>query len=169
MLLGWWSARIYTSEGSARTFADEYLNLQNEAKNHQNKTSVAACSVWRSQVALSNTNKSPCLVVCVCSIPSQSPESLDITSQSLVVIESQNHRMAWVEKDHSDHPVSTPCYVQGCQPPDQAAQITRSEFACDQRLCIATVSQWDTVSPWVAIFQWSELHPKVPQWIIVIP
>ena len=35
---------------------------------------------------------------------------------------SQNHRMAWVEKDHSDHPVSTPCYVQGRQPPDQAAQ-----------------------------------------------
>jgi len=30
--------------------------------------------------------------------------------------------MAWVEKDHSDHWVSTPCYVQGCQPPDQAAQ-----------------------------------------------
>ena len=30
--------------------------------------------------------------------------------------------MAWVEKDHNDHPVSTPCYVQGCQPPDQAAQ-----------------------------------------------
>ena len=31
-------------------------------------------------------------------------------------------RMAWVEKDHSAHPVPTPCYVQGCQPPDQAAQ-----------------------------------------------
>ena len=30
--------------------------------------------------------------------------------------------MAWVEKDHSDHPVPTPCYVQGHQPPDQAAQ-----------------------------------------------
>ena len=30
--------------------------------------------------------------------------------------------MAWVEKDHNDHPVSTPCCVQGCQPPDQAAQ-----------------------------------------------
>jgi len=30
--------------------------------------------------------------------------------------------MAWVEKDHSDHVVSTPCYVQGRQPPDQAAQ-----------------------------------------------
>ena len=30
--------------------------------------------------------------------------------------------MAWVEKDHNDHPVSTPCYVQGRQPPDQAAQ-----------------------------------------------
>ena len=33
-----------------------------------------------------------------------------------------NHRMAWVEKDHNDHRVSTPCYVQGHQPPDQAAQ-----------------------------------------------
>jgi len=35
---------------------------------------------------------------------------------------SWNHRMAWVEKDHSAHPVSTPCYVQGRQPADQAAQ-----------------------------------------------
>jgi len=34
----------------------------------------------------------------------------------------QNHRMAWVEKDHNDHLVSTPCYVQGHHPPDQAAQ-----------------------------------------------
>jgi len=32
------------------------------------------------------------------------------------------HRMAWVEKDHNDHPVSTPCCVQGHQPPDQSAQ-----------------------------------------------
>jgi len=36
--------------------------------------------------------------------------------------ELQNYRMAWVEKDHNDHPVSTPCYVQGHQPPHQAAQ-----------------------------------------------
>jgi len=27
--------------------------------------------------------------------------------------------MAWVEKDHNDHLGSTPCYVQGHQPPDQ--------------------------------------------------
>ena len=27
-----------------------------------------------------------------------------------------------VEKDHNAHPVPTPCYVQGHQPPDQAAQ-----------------------------------------------
>jgi len=32
------------------------------------------------------------------------------------------HRMAWVEKDHSDHLVSAPCYVQGRQPAAQAAQ-----------------------------------------------
>jgi len=38
------------------------------------------------------------------------------------IIESQRHRMAWVEKDHSAHIVSAPCYVQGHQPPDQAAQ-----------------------------------------------
>jgi len=38
------------------------------------------------------------------------------------VIESQSHRMAWVEKDHDAHPVPTLCYVQGRQPPDQAAQ-----------------------------------------------
>ena len=30
--------------------------------------------------------------------------------------------MAWVEKDHNDHPVPTPCCVQGRQPADQAAQ-----------------------------------------------
>ena len=30
--------------------------------------------------------------------------------------------MAWVETDHSDHRVSTPCYVQGRQLLDQAAQ-----------------------------------------------
>jgi len=30
--------------------------------------------------------------------------------------------VAWVEKDHNNHGVSTPCYVQGHQPPDQAAQ-----------------------------------------------
>ena len=30
--------------------------------------------------------------------------------------------MAWIEKDHNDHVVSTPCYGQGCQPADQAAQ-----------------------------------------------
>jgi len=35
---------------------------------------------------------------------------------------SQNHRLAWVEKHHNDHPVPTPCYVQGRQPPGQAAQ-----------------------------------------------
>ena len=38
------------------------------------------------------------------------------------IIESWNHRVAWIEKDHKDHRVSTPCYVQGCQPLDQAAQ-----------------------------------------------
>jgi len=30
--------------------------------------------------------------------------------------------MAWVEKDHNDHLIPNPCYVQGRQPPDQAAQ-----------------------------------------------
>ena len=30
--------------------------------------------------------------------------------------------MAWIEKDYNDHLVSTPCYVQGCQQLDQAAQ-----------------------------------------------
>ena len=35
---------------------------------------------------------------------------------------SKNHRMAWVEKDHSVHLIPTPCYVLDHQPPDQAAQ-----------------------------------------------
>jgi len=30
--------------------------------------------------------------------------------------------MAWVEKEHNDHIVPTPCYVHGHQPADQAAQ-----------------------------------------------
>jgi len=30
--------------------------------------------------------------------------------------------MAWVAKAHNAHPVPTPCYVQGHQPADQAAQ-----------------------------------------------
>ena len=30
--------------------------------------------------------------------------------------------MAWVAKEHSAHPVPTPCYVQGRQPAAQAAQ-----------------------------------------------
>jgi len=30
--------------------------------------------------------------------------------------------MAWVIEDHSDHLVPSPCYVQGGQPADQAAQ-----------------------------------------------
>ena len=30
--------------------------------------------------------------------------------------------MAWVEKDHNAHLVPNPRYVQGRQPPDQAAQ-----------------------------------------------
>jgi len=30
--------------------------------------------------------------------------------------------MACLKNDHNDHLVPTPCYVQGCQPPDLAAQ-----------------------------------------------
>jgi len=30
--------------------------------------------------------------------------------------------MAWVEKDHNDHPLLTPLLCAGCQPLDQAAQ-----------------------------------------------
>jgi len=50
------------------------------------------------------------------------------------LLESQTHRMAWVEKDHSAHPVPTPCYVQGRQPPNQAAQshmITFMKLSCN--------------------------------------
>ena len=35
--------------------------------------------------------------------------------------------MAWVEKDHNDHLVSTQCYVQDCQPLDQATQSQRAQ------------------------------------------
>ena len=41
--------------------------------------------------------------------------------------------LAWVEKDHNDHLVSTPCYVQGHQPLDQAAQShNRPSLECLQ-------------------------------------
>ena len=43
------------------------------------------------------------------------------------------HRMAWVEKDHN--PVPTPCYVQGRQPPDQAAQCHIQPGYSQRPLC----------------------------------
>ena len=36
-----------------------------------------------------------------------------------------NHRVAWVAENQKGHLVPTPCYVQGRQPPDQAAQSHR--------------------------------------------
>jgi len=39
-----------------------------------------------------------------------------------VSIESWNRRMAWGVKARNDHLASTPCYVQGHQPLDKAAQ-----------------------------------------------
>jgi len=45
--------------------------------------------------------------------------------------------MAWVEKDHSDHPVSTPCYVQGRQPADQAATTTAKTPQRQSQPCCA--------------------------------
>jgi len=46
----------------------------------------------------------------------------DEHTESHRITESQNHRMAWVEKDHSAHVVPPPCCVLGCQPAAQAAQ-----------------------------------------------
>ena len=52
------------------------------------------------------------------------------------ITESLNHRMAWVEKDHNDHLVSTPCYVQGHPPLDQAAHSHIQPGICStNRLC----------------------------------
>jgi len=56
--------------------------------------------------------------------------------------------MAWVEKDHNAHPVPTPCYVQGHQPADQAAQshiqlgsyFTRITASCRERAFIRPVT-----------------------------
>jgi len=53
-----------------------------------------------------------------CQILPYAKESLGFCKSVCV----QHPRMAWVEKDHNAHPVPTPCYVQGCQPADQAAQ-----------------------------------------------
>ena len=43
-------------------------------------------------------------------------------SHSVTVIESQNYRMVWVERDLCDHLVPTPCYRQGHLPLGQGAQ-----------------------------------------------
>jgi len=45
-----------------------------------------------------------------------------VVGECMRKLEELNHRMAWVEKDRKGHLVSTPCYVQGHQPPDQAVQ-----------------------------------------------
>jgi len=44
------------------------------------------------------------------------------TEVPIKFVDLQNHRMAWVEKDHNDHLVSTPLLCAGSPPPDQAAQ-----------------------------------------------
>ena len=36
-----------------------------------------------------------------------------VVGECMRKLEELNHRMAWVEKDHKGHLVSTPCYVQG--------------------------------------------------------
>jgi len=54
--------------------------------------------------------------------PQLSPGKAQLKRACLCAGSRGDHRMAWVEKDHSDHVVSTPCYVQGHQSPDQAAQ-----------------------------------------------
>jgi len=38
--------------------------------------------------------------------------------------------MAWVEKDHNDHLISTPYHKQGCQPLDQATQSIKKVNKC---------------------------------------
>ena len=62
---------------------------------------------------------------------------------TLEVFFNLNHRMAWVEKDHNAHLVLTPCYVQGDQPADQAAQShIQPGFECPQG--------WGMLSPGAA-------------------
>jgi len=49
--------------------------------------------------------------------------------------------MAWVAKEHSAHPVPTPCYVQGRQPAAQAAQShIQPDLECLQRRSIHNLS-----------------------------
>ena len=56
--------------------------------------------------------------------------------------------MAWAGKDHNDHLVPTPCYVQGRQPAAQAAHShIQPGLECLQHTCLETVSEskqsWD--------------------------
>ena len=53
---------------------------------------------------------------------SVSPRFLSMQETAAFVFPGDHHRMALVEKNHSAHLVPTPCYVQGRQPADQAAQ-----------------------------------------------
>jgi len=76
--------------------------------------------------------------------------------------------MAWVEKDHSAHPVPTPCYVQGHQPQGQAAQShVQSGLECLQGQGIhSLLGQPAPLLPWsehqkkLLSFLW-RLHSKI--------
>ena len=69
---------------------------------------------WRNQSLLFHLS--------YCLHSSTTPQRQTLAGMHFGIIESQYHRMAWVEKDHNAHPVPTPCYVQGHQPAAQAAQ-----------------------------------------------
>ena len=64
--------------------------------------------------------------------------------------------MAWVEKDHNDHPVSTPCCGQGCQPQDQLPRATSSLALNASRDGASTASLGNlfqcVITPWVKNF-----------------
>lgn len=67
----------------------------------------------------------------------------------LVILSGLNHRTAWVEKDHSEHLVSTPpCCVQGHQPLEQAAQShVQPGLECLQGIITGFRDNADTSSP----------------------
>jgi len=74
--------------------------------------------------------------------------------------------MAWVEKDHNDHRVSTPCYVQGRQPADQAAQShIQPGLECLQRWGNPRQNMWVAVASHVLhlLHTWKELKQQKHQ------
>jgi len=85
---------------------------------------AAGTALWMRRAALGHrSSPRQCAQLRPCQSMSCSVSHTELWLQpARDVCMSLNHSMAWVERDHNAHPFPTPCYVQGHQPADQAAQ-----------------------------------------------